>query len=64
MYNKNLKLYRVMEFTTTGWEIPGDEYRQLTKERAKEMIDYLLNEGVSPDKIKAVPESPDKPLKE
>ncbi len=53
-----------MEFTTTGWEIPGDEYRQLTKEKAKEMIDYLLNEGVSPDKIKAVPESPDKPLKE
>tara|TARA_Y100000004_G_scaffold52818_1_gene58666 strand:+ start:2687 stop:2851 length:165 start_codon:yes stop_codon:yes gene_type:complete len=51
------KLYKVMEFTTTGWEVPGDEYKGLTKERAKELINYLLNEGVSPDKIKAVPDS-------
>jgi hypothetical protein len=51
------KLYKVMEFTTQGWEVPGDEFRKLTKEIATDRINYLLNEGISPDRIKAVPDN-------
>ena len=40
------KLYKVMEFTTTGWEVPGDEFKKLTKEVATDRINYLLNEGM------------------
>ena len=50
------KLYKVLEFTTTGWEVPGDEFRKLTKEVASERIEYLLSEGTSPNRIKAVPD--------
>ena len=41
------KLYKVLEFTTTGWEVPGDEFRKLTKEVASEKIEYLLISCVS-----------------
>ena len=32
------KLYKVMEYTTVGWEVPGDEFRKLTKEVATQRI--------------------------
>lgn len=51
------KLYKVLEFTTQGWEVPGDEFRKLTKEVATQRIQYLMNEGISPDRIKAVPDN-------
>jgi|TARA_B100001094_G_scaffold144170_1_gene139680 hypothetical protein len=51
------QLYKVLEFTTTGWEVPNSEFRKLTKEDAKQKIDYLLSEGTSPSRIKAVPDN-------
>ena len=47
------KLYKVMELTTQGWAVPNTNFTKLTKEQAKQKIDYLLNEGISPDRIKA-----------
>ena len=46
-----------MELTTTGWEVPDNDFRKLTKKVATERINYLLNEGVNPDRIKAVPDN-------
>jgi len=50
-------LYKVMELTTQGWAVPTDEFKKLSKEQAKQKIEYLLSEGISPDRIKAVPDN-------
>ena len=51
------QLYKVMELGTNGWGIP-DEKRDvhLTKEQAEERLNFHINEGVSPTRLRATPE--------
>lgn len=47
-------LYRIEEFTTTGWELIHENEVKLTKEVCAEHIQYYMNEGVSPDRLRVV----------
>ena len=47
-------LYKVVVECTTGWEQLETTDRKLTKEAALERIRQLLDEGYSPDRIRAV----------
>ena len=50
------KTYRIEEMTTVGWEsIPGN-YEKLSKEKAKEALDYLITEGYNPNTLRAIPD--------
>ena len=48
--------YQIQEELTTGWSLPGPEYQNLTKERAKELLEYLYSRGASPERIRIVRE--------
>lgn len=43
------KLYKIEEECTSGWEVIETN---LTKEQCKEHYDALMNDGVSPQRIK------------
>ena len=49
------KLYRIEELDTVGWELVED-YKGLTREKAKETLDALLAEGYNPNRLRAVPD--------
>tara|TARA_B100000131_G_scaffold278330_1_gene282727 strand:- start:701 stop:865 length:165 start_codon:yes stop_codon:yes gene_type:complete len=51
------RLYRVMELGTNGWGVI-DEKRDvhLTKAQAEERLEFHINEGVSPQRLRATPE--------
>ena len=51
------KLYKIEEFTTTGWHITNPEDVKLTKEQAKQRLQGYLNEGYAPDRLRAVPDN-------
>lgn len=46
--------YRIEELTTTGWELVDDDTIQLTKEKATEKLNALINEGYNPNRLRAV----------
>ena len=49
--------YAVQEVTTEGWSNYDDQTIQsthLTKDKAKELIDELINDGTSPDRLRVV----------
>mgnify|MGYP007000403541 len=49
--------YAVQEVTTEGWSNYDDQTIQsthLTKEKAKQLIDELINDGTSPDRLRVV----------
>tara|TARA_B100001113_G_scaffold153574_1_gene125648 strand:+ start:204 stop:623 length:420 start_codon:yes stop_codon:yes gene_type:complete len=49
--------YAVQEVTTEGWMNYDDQTRpstHLTKDKAKELIDELINDGTSPDRLRVV----------
>lgn len=50
------KLYRIEELCTTGWEIVDEKYRQMTKERTKEVLNELIAAGYNPNTLRAIPE--------
>lgn len=52
----NEERYQIQEELTTGWSLPGPEYQNLTKERAKELLEYLYSRGASPERIRIVRE--------
>jgi len=47
------QLYRIEQFDTTGWVIV---YSSLSKEECKNVYDGLMNEGISPNRIRIVRE--------
>jgi len=53
------KLYRIEELATNGWHLVESDCRQLTKEKAKQVIEALMAEGRNPNLLRAVPEPPD-----
>jgi hypothetical protein len=47
-------LYRIEEFNTTGWELIDEKEVQLTKEVCAQHLQRYMNEGISPDRLRAV----------
>ena len=52
------KAYRVEELTTSGWELLNEKAQQLPRDQAKMWLDWGLNEGISPQSLRAIPEKP------
>ena len=52
------KAYRVEELTTSGWELLNEKAQQLPRDQAKMWLDWGLNEGISPQSLRAIPERP------
>lgn len=50
------KLYRVEELCTNGWVLVDEQYRHMTKDRTKEVLDSLIAEGYNPNTLRAIPE--------
>ena len=46
----------IEEELTIGWTVAGPEYQNLTKERAKELLEFLYSRGGAPDRIRVVRE--------
>jgi len=49
-----VRRYRVEELTTQGWELADLDTKNLTREDANRTLQNLLNDGLSPDRIRAV----------
>ena len=49
-----VRRYRVEELTTQGWELADYNTVNLTREDAKRTMQNLLNDGLSPERIRAV----------
>ena len=47
-------LYRIEEFTTTGWELIDENEVQLTKQICTERLHHYMNLGMSPDRVRIV----------
>jgi hypothetical protein len=47
-------LYRIEEFCTTGWELISENEVQLTREMCSQRIQYYMNEGMSPERLRVV----------
>ena len=45
-------LYRIEEYLTTGWTVIEEKATQLTKEDAREMLDYFIREGYNPNRLR------------
>ena len=48
------RLYRVEELTTQGWELSDTDTKDLSRADANRILQNLLNDGLSPDRIRAV----------
>lgn len=46
-------LYDILEEATNGW-YPLENYQNLTKEKCKEVYDFLLLRGYNPNRLKIV----------
>ena len=49
-----VRRYRVEDLTTQGWELADLDTKNLTREDANRTLQNLLNDGLSPDRIRAV----------
>ena len=47
-------LYRIEEFTTTGWELIDQTEVQLTKDVCSRHIQSYIDEGMNPNLLRAV----------
>ena len=48
------RFYRVEELTTTGWELADEKCTNLTKEQANQALQNFLDDGLSPQRLRAV----------
>ncbi len=48
--------YRVEQKFTTGWGLVSERTIKLTKDEAKKVLENLMNEGVNPDQLRAIPD--------
>lgn len=53
-------LYRIEELATTGWSLIEPEYTQLTKKQCIVILNRLMSEGYSPERLRAVRDECDK----
>ncbi len=49
------KLYKIQEFSTTGWEdVSEPNCSKLTREQCSIRIEELLSEGYNPNRLQAI----------
>ena len=48
--------YRVEQKFTTGWGVVDERAIKLSKDEAKKILENLINEGVNPDELRAIPD--------
>ena len=48
--------YRVEQKFTTGWGLVSVTSFKLSKDGAKKILEELMNEGVNPDDLRAIPD--------
>lgn len=47
-------LYRIEELSTNGWNVVEVTDIKLTREQAKERLEFLMAEGYNPNRLRAV----------
>ena len=48
--------YRVEQNFTTGWSVVSEKAIKLSKEEARKWLQQMMNEGVSPEELRAIPD--------
>jgi len=48
--------YRVEQNFSTGWNIVDKDAIKLSKDEARKVLERLMNEGVNPDELRAIPD--------
>tara|TARA_B100000214_G_C23523770_1_gene426261 strand:- start:319 stop:477 length:159 start_codon:yes stop_codon:yes gene_type:complete len=48
--------YRVEQNFTTGWSVVSEKAIKLSKEEARKWLQQMMNEGVSPEDLRAIPD--------
>ena len=48
------KLWKILEEGTMGWELADPDAVKLTKEQAKARLEFYMNEGRNPNRLRAV----------
>jgi len=51
------QLYRIEEFSTTGWEPIDEKAQKLTKEQCDSLLQQYVLEGINPNHLRAVYDS-------
>jgi len=46
--------YRVEELTTQGWELADADCVNLSREKASDLLQRYLNDGIAPNRLRAV----------
>ena len=46
------ELYRIEEYTTTGWELADAEYVKLEKPNCQFILNHLIERGSNPNKLR------------
>ena len=50
------KLYRIEELCTDGWAVIDDKAVKLTKDQASKRLDEAIAEGLTPNRLRAIPD--------
>ena len=48
--------YRVEQNFTSGWSVVSEKAIKLSKEEARKWLQQMMNEGVSPEDLRAIPD--------
>ena len=48
--------YRVEQYYTTGWSVVHQNAIKLSKDEARKWLTKMLNEGVNPVELRAIPD--------
>ena len=48
--------YRVEQYYTTGWSVVDKDAIKLSKDEARKWLQQMMNEGVSPEDLRAIPD--------
>tara|TARA_B100001057_G_C22071754_1_gene652286 strand:- start:63 stop:221 length:159 start_codon:yes stop_codon:yes gene_type:complete len=48
--------YRVEQNYTTGWSVVSEKAIKLSKDEARKWLQQMMNEGVSPEDLRAIPD--------
>jgi hypothetical protein len=51
------KLYRIEELNTSGWDLVEEDARKLTKEQASQKLNEYIQQGLNPNRLRAVPDN-------
>jgi len=48
--------YRVEQNFTNGWSVVDKDAIKLSKDEARKWLEKMMNEGVNPDELRAIPD--------